>query len=110
MDVAIYRKNDHLLKILIKDDTGAALDVSGAALVYLVETKAGTRIIEKTLENGITVNNATDGQIEVHFTHDDTDLNSGEYVTELLVVDVDGNRYTAYKGTLTILTSIAAKE
>lgn len=77
----------------------------GASISYTVQ-RFGEVALTKAVGDGITVTDPSEGRIEMQLTHTDTDLPSGEYRTELLVVDADGNRYTAAQGVLRILTSL----
>lgn len=107
MDITVYRKNRLVSKVAITDETGAALDLEGAALLFVANTSPK---ISKTIGTGITVTDQTTGEIEIEFTNEDTDVPSGFYKLELVVEDVEGNRLTAATGTLTVLKSIAAQE
>lgn len=104
----VYQKSDVLLSINLQDETGAALNLTGAALTFAVAKPFGERKIMKTIESGITVINAIEGRIEIEITAFDTDLPSGDYKMELLVTDIDGHRCVADLGTLAILKSLTA--
>lgn len=107
--ISVYRKNDMLLQISVTDETGAALDLTGAALTFAVRSISGaSTIFMKTLANGITVANVLAGTIEIDLTAAETDIQPGTYRLELLVTDVNGNRYTALVGMFSVLASLTA--
>ena len=106
MTVDVYQRNDLLIQRQIMDETGAPVQLAGAFVAYVVEHFGVVVLRKSTADGGIVVTDPAQGRIEIQLSHDDTDLPSGDYRTELLVVDADGNRYTAAQGTLRVLTSL----
>ena len=105
--IRLYRSNDRVLAISAQDSGGVAIDITGASLFFYVSKSNGRQVIfEKSVGNGITVVDAVGGEIEIEITNADSDLVVGDYHYELLLVDVDGNRYTVLQGTLEITHSI----
>lgn len=105
MTVEVYQRNDLLLKHQIVDDTGAPVQLAGASVIFTAQ-RFGNEVLRKSTPDGITIVDAAQGRIEIHLTHDDTNLPSGDYRMELLVIDADGNRHTAAQGSLRVLTSL----
>ncbi len=97
MDVTVYQRNDKLLQVTIMDGA-EPLDLTGCTVRYAASA-AGLNKIG-------TVTDAPSGQVEIDLTSADTDIPIGAYVHELLVIDVEGNRYTAMTGRFTVLRSI----
>ncbi|MDI6872557.1 MAG: hypothetical protein QME79_14635 [Bacillota bacterium] len=109
MALSVHRKNDLALQVSLQDESGAALNITGAALTFVVRSLAAA-VITKTTEpgGGITVTDAAAGKVEVTLTNADTDLPAGTYDYELLVTDSAGRRYTALEGPFTVLPSLHA--
>jgi hypothetical protein len=106
----VYQRNDFILQKQISDGEGA-LNLTGASLVYVVES-CGKEVLRLTSESGdIVVANPLDGLVEMYFTAQHTNLPTGSYLTELLIVDVDGHRLTVVpQDIMTIKESLIAKE
>lgn len=107
--IEVYQCNDLLVRKQILDDTGVPLRLTGAYVSYTVG-RFGETAFTKHTGDGIDVTDPEEGHIEIKLTHEDTDLPSGEYRTELMIVDADGNRYTADQGVLRIMTSLHHRE
>ena len=103
----INRGNDRILEVDVRDAQDTPINITGASLFFYVsKRKFGDVIIIKSIGNGITVVGAPEGKIEVDITNQDTNLPLGDYYYELLLEDVEGNRYTVLQGTLEITHSI----
>jgi len=50
------------------------------------------------------------GQIEIEITNADTDAQPGNYSFEILVVDVEGHRYTVATGIFSLYRSLVGQE
>jgi hypothetical protein len=89
MSYSVYRRNSVVLELTIKDEDGTAVDITGCDLLFLVSSQ-----IEKSTDNGIKVIDSATGKIEVHLTADDTNIPARNYTCELLVTDIEGNRWS----------------
>lgn len=107
MMLEVYRKNDLTLAVTVKGEDGAALNLTGAALSFVVKSKTET-VATKTVGSGITLVDAEAGEVEISLTSVDTDINPGEYLCELLVTDTNEKRYVAFKNRLRVLRSLHA--
>lgn len=104
--VEIYRRNSRVLNLTVTDEADAAVDLTGCTVHWVVCDAVGTALIEKSMGAGITIENAAAGQIRIDLAPDDTDIPPGTYQHELLVIDENGNRYTALAGQFTVLPSL----
>jgi adenylosuccinate synthase len=107
--ITIYQRNDRVLVYQVTDEAGTPLVLTGADIRFTLSTYPGGadhRVLEKAIGNGVVVTSEQTGEIEVHLSHVDTDLPPRTYQCEIVVVDIDGHRYTAGKDWLTILLSI----
>lgn len=104
--ISIHQRNDRVLIYQIQDETGAPLNLAGGDVVFTMSSIFGENILVKRVGEGVDVISANDGDIEVRLTHKDTDLPAKTYRYEVAVIDVDGHRYTADTGYLTVLLSI----
>ena len=105
-DISVYRCNHQVVKVSVVDDAGQAVNCFGSELTWVVVDAADRVILTKsTTDDGIAYTDAAAGLAEITLTAEDTDLPSGEYRHELLLVDVDGHRYTILEGTFTVQTS-----
>lgn len=104
-DISVYRCNHQVVKVSVVDDAGQAVNCFGSELTWVVVDAADRVILTKSTDDGITYTDAAAGLAELTLTAEDTDLPSGEYRHELLLVDVDGHRYTVLEGIFTVQTS-----
>lgn len=108
VNVSMYRKNDFLLQLTVRDEVGKPLDVRGASLLFVVRRGNGEPIIQKTVGDGITITDGPNGKAEVDITSKDSDVGPGDYESELLLTDALENRYTTLQGRFTVLRSLTA--
>jgi len=110
MSIRLYQKNELLIKVNLKDDVDTALDISDANVYFVVSNDSGEVVISKSTEDDtITVLDASEGQIEFLITKEDSDLTTANlnYNSELLVIDLNGHRYTASQPSFTIIKSFS---
>jgi hypothetical protein len=94
-----------VVEVSVVDNAGQAVNCFGSELTWVVVDAANRVILTKSTDDGITYTDAAAGLAELTLTAEDTDLPSGEYRHELLLVDVDGHRYTILEGIFTVQTS-----
>jgi len=102
----LHRKNHQIIEVAIVDKSGAPINCAGASLQWVVVDASSDIVINKAIGDGIIYIDASSGQAEITLTSDDTDIPSGSYKHELLLIDIDGHRYTVLTGTFEILTSL----
>lgn len=107
MSIDIERKTDKVIQATLKDNEGV-IDLTNATLTWRF-WNGDTIIIEKTTASGITVTDAVNGKIEMQLTSDDVDIEGGKYIYELLLEDVEGNRYLPVKGILSVNSNKTAE-
>lgn len=109
MIITLPQRNDLLLRVQVIDPSSAPVDLTGCD----VEFRAGflgRTVIEKSLGDGIEIEDASDGRMAIGITHEDTDLAPRVYEIELMLIDVEGARYTAASGRMTITKSIMGSD
>lgn len=98
-NVTLYAGDDCILAYTIVDETGEALPLAGASLVWtLGRQPAGPTIVTKTNANGITITNAAAGQVSVLVSHADTVGLTGTLWHQLVLTDVAGSVSTVATG------------
>ena len=100
-NLKINKGNDRVLELTIKDSAGTATDLTGASVEFLIWDSSTS-----VLEVGATLVTPAEGEIEVELTSEAMTLPTGDYRYEVVVVDIDGNRYTALQGILEITYSL----
>lgn len=108
MSIDVDQRTDKLIQATLSDEDGV-IDLTNVTLTWRFWDN-DTVIIEKTTANGITVIDAVNGKIEMELTNTDTDINGGKYKYELLLEDIETNRYLPVRGILTISSNKSAKE
>jgi len=103
--IEMYQRNDKILAVTILDENDEPLDLTGATIHFVVESIG----IHKKTGDGIKVIDVK-GQIEIEITNADTDAPSGNYSFEILVVDVEGHRYTVATGIFSLYRSLVGQE
>lgn len=109
-DVETYFSgNDAVLHFTATDeDTGAALDLSGAlALEFaLAKSASGTAIIEKDLTDGVNVTDAVAGEFDVIIDAADTELLKGVHYYEVRLTNAEGKKVTLAYGAFPITVNL----
>lgn len=101
--ITIYQKNDQLVQISITENN-EKVNLKDLEICFVI-SDGNKCIIKKTLSNDIKVIDEENGLIEVKLTHEDTDVRAGTYKCEVLLTDVNGNRYTVIQDKLKIIKS-----
>jgi len=108
MSIEIERKTDRLIEATIKDEEGI-IDLTNVNIGWRFFNN-GEIIIEKSTEDGsIEKVDSENGKINMKLDNDDTDISGGKYKYEILIEDVEGNRYLPVKGVLTINSNKTAE-
>lgn len=100
--------DDRTLSITVKDEDGAAFDLTGVsaikwqAFAYDDTVISGSNSISKTLGGGITVTSAAGGIFEITLDPADTSSLDGKFHHECQVTDSAGNVITVFTGTFFI--------
>lgn len=102
-EIEIYQRNDQYIRINITEN-GKNMLLKDVDVCFAVSDGVKC-VINKTLDDGITI--IDDSVLEIHISSNDTNINSKYLRCELLLTDVDGNRYTVYQGSLNIKSSYA---
>ncbi len=102
--IKVHQRNDKLILYQLRDETDTPIDITDADILFIVSKYPNHRDILFTKQ--VVKTNPLVGEIELELSAGDTDLPAGLYIYELLLVDVDGHRYTADQGWLNIITSI----
>ena len=105
-DISVYRRNHQVIDVTIRDEHGQLVNCSGTALKWVIVDATNAMVLTKYTGDGIRYIDASTGQAEIALTATDTDMPSGEYRHELLLIDIDGHRYTVLTGVLSIRTSL----
>lgn len=98
MNFEIDRKTDRIIRTQILDE-----DITDIQVDWRFWDSSGTIAIEKSTTDGsIVKTDAANGEIEMELDNTDTDIEPGNYDYEVLITDVEDNRYLPKKGVLTI--------
>lgn len=105
-DFTMISGDTKTLTIAIRDEAGAAADVSLAtAIAYGVFKSDGTAVMSKALGTGISVATSI---VTVLLDPEDTAGQAGTYMHELQITMSAGVVYTALQGEMTILRDYIA--
>lgn len=97
------------LRISIKDPSGTAVSLIGAQSIKWWVAKrvtSTTRFLEKTVGDGITVDDAAGGLLTISLDPEETEDVSGDYYHELEVIDSAGDIGTVLRGTMTVVRAL----
>ena len=97
----VDKQTDKVIEATLNDDEGA-IDLSNATVELRIWNDDNVLIEKSTEDDSITITNASEGKIEFKLTSEDTDITPGKYVYELLLKDVENNRYIPSTGLLTV--------
>ena len=106
-EITLFRGDSATLQCAVKDNAGAAFDISPYFTTFTVrEYEDDTAImLQKDLLSGIVYTNPTGGIMEITIDPGDTDLMAGEYLYDIELDDSSGSPpslYTVVKSTFTI--------
>ena len=101
--------NDLVLRFTVEDADGAAVNISGWTFAFaLASSYSAAAAVSKDSDDGITINDAAAGIVDVAVLDTDTDeLDVGTYVADLKRADAGQEATLAY-GRLKMLPSVAA--
>jgi len=103
-DFEIFRGDDKTLEVVVKDQDGNVVDITGSSIRCTVkehETDPDTEAkISKSSDtpSEITLTDPTQGKFEVYFVPTDTDNLLGDYVYDIQIETSAGKKYTVLKG------------
>lgn len=103
-DVTVFQGNDIIIDVVVKDPSGTVVSLTGlqAASYGISKKPAGpTKLLTKTLGNGITVVNPTTGSLRIVLTAAETLLLKGSLFHELVLRDNAGKVGTVMTGSYT---------
>ena len=100
----VYQKNSKLKKVALVDADGDVVDLTGAELYFVVSNNS--ELFSKSIGDGVTVTDAESGEIEIQIDAADNDVSVDIYKQELLLIDVENNRYSSLTGQYRVLESI----
>ena len=96
---------DIILRVTLFDEYKQPLYLTGMDVCFALYDGVHL-VLEKTLDNGITVTSYGEGEIEVELTSQDLSLPPGSYTAELIVTDPDGRRYLALQEQFVLRTCL----
>ena len=89
----IHRKSDDIISVpVILEETGEQYDAStiNDAIYQILDCEGGTILLEKRLNDGVTIDGV---KLLVQFGHDDLDdINTGEMWHRMAILTVDNKR------------------
>lgn len=102
-NVSLYAGETLLLRDQVANHLGAGVGISGASLTYrLFPVTGGIAILQKTIGNGISVLDVTDGTYEIYVTASDSVGLLGEYFHVCEVMDLAGNTTVTFSGSVVV--------
>ena len=88
----IVRGNDEQFQVTVTDADGAAYDLTGATVVCEVKDCPGGTLL---FQASVTVTDATNGQVTIEMTSEQTaSLSVGVVCFDLLITDIIGQKHT----------------
>lgn len=99
------------LHITIKDPDGVPVSLIGVQTIkwwVARRVTSTTKLLQKSLGNGITVTNSAGGVLTIAIDPEDTVAVSGDYYHELEVVDSAGDIGTVLRGTMTVVRALVS--
>lgn len=101
--------NDKTLKFTLTDEDDAAVDLTGATIVWAFAKTATAKspLFEYTSPTNVTITDASGGLFEVEIQSADTlVLKGGEYYHEARVESAAGNKITVAYGVVSLLDNV----
>jgi len=107
-NVSIYKGDDKILVVTVKDSSGNIEDISGTTVNYVVyKFTIGNIVITKTTSSGISLTDPTSGIFEITLIPSDTENLLGYYLHECELTDTFGKVSTIFTGKFTVIDSKA---
>lgn len=108
-DLTLHRGESKKIPITIVDEESTPVNVTDCALSFVVASRVAE--VLSLVDSAITKVDATNGEIEIVISPDDTrSLSVGSYKYELSLTDIEDNHYVALQGDFHILPSLSAVE
>jgi hypothetical protein len=101
-DFTMFSGDTKVLQITVTDEAGAAIDLTGVDLVWVLAKKVtAAPLVTKEIGTGITITDAAAGKFEVAIAPADTENIKGDYYHECQM-DAGGAISTIMTGKVTI--------
>lgn len=104
-DITFYSGDSRNLVITVNDSNNQPIDLTGAKIEWIV-TDDTTTILSKSVNSGITISNAAEGQFTITLLATETRKFSGSYQHMGRVTLSDGSSSIVLVGTITITKSL----
>ena len=106
LNFSVYQGNDYPLTVNIKDINGVTYPITGMTNAWCTVKENLNDTSETILKtyspvNGITIEDAANGQLKVKFSHSDTNITPGEYWYDVRIL-IGGEYYTVLFGQMII--------
>ena|SRR6185312_5688042 len=101
----LYSGDSKRLIVEIKDPHGKPYNLAGCTAKWLLG-RSGLSVLSKSSEEGISIQNTTEGRLVINLKPNDTKNLSGDYTHIVKVIDGSGNVYTVLTGTISIHQSM----
>lgn len=101
--ISMYSGESRIIQLSIKDqdNNGIPLNLTGFSIKFLVHLNGVTKIL-KEINNGITILNAQEGEIEIRLAAVDTIELSGAYLFEVKVTNPTNEDIIVTLGRMTV--------
>ncbi len=110
-NITIYRGDDVTFQITFKDNSGTAVDITGATLYFTAKTNNddadGSAVIQSS---NSTLSDPSNGIGEAVLSNSDTDVTPGKYFYDIQIITAGGEITTAMIGKVTVKQDITLAE
>lgn len=106
-DISFYAGDSRQLVVTVSDPAGTVENLTGAFLRYVLIQGQSIVLTKTTLNGGIAITAAANGQFTVYLAAADTAGLLGAYQHEIRMIDTAGNSSIILTGTVTVAQSFA---
>lgn len=100
LNLSLHRRTDFALTVKLKDENGAAKDLTGWTVASSISTEYGAAVVDSFQ---VDTAQLASGEFTLSLSEADTEaLAAGDYAWDCLVLDTDGKRSKVLKGCLNL--------
>jgi hypothetical protein len=105
-NIEIEQEDSKIIQVTVYDQSNSILDLSGYTVLWKVFKNKDSIMLTKTIGNGITLTNPTEGVFEILVSSIDTQNLLGKYFHSCKIIDGLGNTSKIFSGYFNVSANI----
>jgi hypothetical protein len=108
--INIIRRDDTTITTTCKDSSGNPIDITGYSVFFTVKSEPNQPDSDALISKKVTSHsNPTQGITHITLTHDDTNIDEGDYIYDFQLVTPGGAVSSSQRDTITVTNDITIR-